>query len=164
MMVALVPPPEIAEQLALPGGEPAAQLHVTLAYLGKTGHYTRQQLADLPQLIGNWASRHRPVTVRIGGVGTFTKPGQNVLWGSADIPGGTHLHSDLEKFLNGHGYRTPSEHGWSPHMTLAYVGDHFRFMPKLPEVSWTASDIIVSTGRVWTKIPFGAAPRNSVDT
>lgn len=144
VMVALVPPHEVAEQLALQDGQPVDDLHITMAYLGNAADYTREQLKLLPQVVGAWAVRHRPVSVRIGGIGKFNNAfkGQHVLWAAADIPGGAQMHADLARYLEGHGYRLPSEHGWTPHMTLRYVDKHFRFMPHLEEHRWEASEVV----------------------
>lgn len=157
MMVAIVPPREVAEDLALPDGEPVHELHITLAYLGKTPDYTAEQVAWLPELVGSWAARQHPVKVRIGGTGKFSNEssGEHVLWAAADIPGGAQLHSDLAAFLEGHGYRLPSEHGWLPHLTLAYVHKHFRFLPKVAEHSWDAAEVWTCVGGKWTRCPLG---------
>ncbi|MFH8483156.1 2'-5' RNA ligase family protein [Streptomyces sp. NPDC018055] len=160
VMVAFSPPPEIAEQLARKDGQPADDLHVTLAYLGKTSAYTKEQLALLPRLVSSWAVRQKPVTIRTGGVGKFSK--EHVLWASIDIPGGAQLHSDLARYLEGHGYRLPSEHGWSPHMTLQYVDRHFRFMPDLPEHHWTATEVETHIGGTCHKARLGHLPAGRI--
>ncbi|MET7363327.1 NAD(+)--rifampin ADP-ribosyltransferase [Streptomyces sp. NPDC005562] len=164
IMVAFVPPPEIAQQLAQDDGQPADDLHITLAFLGKKSDYTREQLAVLPQLISAWAVRQKPVNIRIGGVGKFSNPDedQHVLWASVDIPGGAQLHSDLARYLEGHGYRLPSEHGWNPHMTLRYVDRHFRFMPHLPEHRWTADAVHTYVGRDRHQTRLGSIPSGTI--
>lgn len=160
VMVALVPPREVAEQLAMTGGQPVDDLHITLAYLGNASDYTREQLKLLPQVVGAWAVRHKPVTVRIGGVGKFNNPykGQHVLWAAPDIPGGAQMHADLARYLEGHGYRLPSEHGWTPHMTLAYVDKHFRFMPHLEQHTWEAPEVVVFVRGQRHPARFGGRP------
>jgi hypothetical protein len=45
-MVCLIPPPEIAAQLAVEGGQPVEALHVTLAYLGPIAGLDREDLED----------------------------------------------------------------------------------------------------------------------
>ncbi|MGW1436933.1 2'-5' RNA ligase family protein [Streptomyces griseus] len=164
VMVAFSPPQEIAEQLARKDGQPAHDLHVTLAYLGKTSDYTKEQLLLLPRLVSSWAVRQKPVNIRTGGVGKFSREAddQHVLWASIDIPGGAQLHSDLARYLEGHGFRLPSEHGWSPHMTLQYVDRHFRFMPHLPEHRWTATEVETHIGGTCHKARLGHLPAGRI--
>ncbi|MFF7198237.1 NAD(+)--rifampin ADP-ribosyltransferase [Streptomyces sp. NPDC008079] len=160
IMVAIVPPREIAEQLAREGGEPVGELHITLAYLGKISDYTPELVKWLPELVGSWAARQKAIRVRIGGVLKFSNEAENqhVLAATADIPGGAQLHSDLAAFLTGHGYRLPSEHGWLPHLTLAYVDRHFRFLPKMPEHEWIADRVWTSVGPTWTAVMLDGIP------
>jgi 2'-5' RNA ligase len=160
VMVAIVPPREIAEQLAREGGQPVEDLHITLAYLGKMADYTPEQLKLLPQIVGSWAVRQKPVSVRIGGVGKFNNShkGQHVLITTADIPGGAQMHSSLAFVLEGHGFKLPSEHGWLPHLTLAYVNEHFRFMPHIDEHRWQAEEAVTVIGGVRHPARFGGRP------
>jgi 2'-5' RNA ligase/GNAT superfamily N-acetyltransferase len=160
VMVALVPPREIAEQLAMKDGQPVDDLHVTLAYLGKTSDYTPEQLKLLPQIVSSWALRQKPVDIRIGGTGKFNSShkGQHVLYAAVDIPGGAQMHADLARYLQGHGYELPSEHGWTPHLTLAYVDRHFRFMPHLDEHRWTADQVVTEVGTTRHQARLGTIP------
>jgi 2'-5' RNA ligase len=148
VMVAFVPPREIAEQVAQQGGQMTDDLHITLAYLGGVADYTKEQLTLLPQLVSAWAMRQKPVTIRVGGVGKFTNAAkdQHVLWAHPDIPGGVQMHVSLADYLERYGYRLPSEHGWTPHMTLRYVDRHFRFLPEVPETSWEATEVVTFIG------------------
>lgn len=160
VMVALSPPPEIAAQLVYEGGQSADDLHVTLAYLGKKSDYTKEQLAALPEIVSSWAARQKPVTVRTGGVLKFSNAAedQHVLCASIDMPGGAQLHSDLARYLEGHGYNLPSEHGWNPHMTLKYVDKHFRFMPHVPELQWQAVMVETHIGGTCHQTRLGTIP------
>ncbi|MFD8650678.1 2'-5' RNA ligase family protein [Streptomyces mirabilis] len=160
VMVALVPPREVAEQLAMKDGQPVDDLHVTLAYLGKASDYTPEQLKLLPQIVSSWALRQKPVDMRIGGTGKFNNShkGQHVLYAAVDIPGGAQMHSDLARYLQGHGYELPSEHGWTPHLTLAYVDRHFRFMPHLDEHRWTADQVVTEIGQTRHQARLGTIP------
>ncbi|MEU9405676.1 2'-5' RNA ligase family protein [Streptomyces sp. NPDC048281] len=160
VMVAFVPPHEVAEQLAVYGGEPADELHITLAYLGKKADYTVEQLTLLPQLVSAWAMRQKAVTIRIGGVGTFNNAykDQHVLWAHPDIPGGVQMHVGLADYLERYGYRLPSEHGWTAHMTLQYVDRHKRFMPQVPEASWEATEVVTFVGAARHAARLGLRP------
>jgi 2'-5' RNA ligase len=144
VMVAFVPPREIAEQLAMDNGQPVDDLHITLAHLGNAADYKPEQLQRLPRVVAAWAASQRPVTIRVGGVGTFNNShkDQHVLYAAMDIPGGAQAHSSLAQHLQRHGYRLPSEHGWTPHMTLRYVDKHHRFMPHLETHSWESAEVV----------------------
>lgn len=148
IMVAFVPPREIAEQLAMADGQPVDDLHITLAYLGNVADYRPDQLARLPKVVAAWAASQKPVTVRVGGVGTFNNAykDQHVLYAAMDIPGGAQVHTSLAQHLQRHGYRLPSEHGWTPHMTLRYVDRHHRFMPQLDGHNWEAAEVVTYLG------------------
>lgn len=160
VMVAFVPPPEVAAQLALHGGQMADDLHITMAYLGNVSDYTPEQLALLPQLVSAWAMRQKPVTIRIAGVGTFnnTYKDQHVLWAHPDIPGGVRMHVSLADNLEQYGFRLPSEHGWTPHMTLQFVDKHKRFMPQVPDVSWEATEVVTFVGAARHAARLGLRP------
>jgi 2'-5' RNA ligase len=160
IMVAFVPPPEIAAQLAQDGGQTADDLHITLAYLGHVADYTPEQLSLLPQLVSAWAMRQKPVTIRIGGVGTFNNAykNQHVLWAHPDIPGGVQMHVSLVRELERYKFRLPSEHGWTPHMTLQYVNQHHRFMPQLPQIGWEATEVVTFIGTARHAARLGSRP------
>lgn len=160
VMVAFVPPREIAEQIAQEGGQPVEDLHVTLAYLGNAADYSDDQLQALPRLVSSWAVHQKPVTLRVGGVLKFNNAfkGQHVLGASIDIPGGAQMHASLARFLQDRGYRLPSEHGWTPHMTLRYVNEHFRFMPRLDDHRWEASEVHTVIGGESHPAVFGGRP------
>jgi 2'-5' RNA ligase len=160
VMVAFVPPREVAEQLSQHGGQMVDDLHITLAYLGNVADYTKEQLALLPQLVSAWAMRQKPVTIHIAGVGTFNNAykNQHVLWAHPDIPGGVQMHVSLADYLERYGYRLPSEHGWTAHMTLQYVDRHKRFMPQLPEVGWEATEVVTFVGAARHAARLGLRP------
>lgn len=149
VMIALVPPQEVCEALEVEKGEPTASMHVTLAYLGSKDEYTPTQLAALPGLVRDWADVHKPLTSKVGGVGTFVHPSQHVLWAAVDIPRGTTFRDDLVGYLEKHGYKIRHDHGWTPHITLAYGNTHFRFMPKVEPHEWSDQRIWCCIGGRW---------------
>lgn len=160
VMVAFVPPREIAEQVVQEGGQPVEDLHATLAYLGRVSDYSRDQLEALPRLVGGWAVHQKPLTLRVGGVLKFSnsRKGQHVLAAAMDILGGAQMHSSLAQFLQARGYRFPSEHGWLPHMTLSFVNEHFRFMPRLGDHAWDAVGVVTYVGGERFPARFGGRP------
>lgn len=153
MMIALVPPKKVCQDLVVEKGEPHESMHVTLAYLGSKDEYSAEQLAALPDLVKGWAATKESLTSRIGGAGTFVNPGQHVLMAHVDIPHGTTFRDDLVRFLEGHGYQVRHDHGWTPHITLAYRTSHVRFLPKVEPVSWEDTQVWCCIGGHWESFP-----------
>lgn len=156
IMIALVPPEAVCESLVVDKGEPAASMHVTLAYLGGKKEYTKEQVEALPDLVKGWAHGREPLKASVGGVGTFVNPDKHVLWAAVDIPHGTVFRDDLVRHLEGHGYNIRHDHGWTPHITLAYRTSHVRFLPKVKPVSWKNGEIWCCIGGRWESFPIGA--------
>lgn len=123
-MVALYPPPDVANQLALPdeGAEPPDDLHITLAYLPQP--YNDQQLAELQQHVDQYAANCQPLEGVIGGKGEFNptdgSDGQPVTYASADVPGLAQLRNGLVQHLESNGHEVAGNHDFTPHMTLMY--------------------------------------------
>lgn len=117
-MVALFPTPEVAAQLAQPGGEPADDLHVTLAYLGPAANVEGED--SLRQAVAEWAAKTAPIGGSISGIGQFTAGPTPVTYASVDAPT---LAAARERLLQCLWYSwssTTREHGFTPHITLAY--------------------------------------------
>lgn len=160
VMIALVPPRSLAEKLVVDKGEPVDQMHVTLAYIP---HVEPGMLGRLTGTVAEWASRQRPITARVQGLGTFVNDGEHPLWAAVDIPGSSHLHSSLVDALDRAGFPPSKEHGFCPHMTLSYNKYHVRFLPKkiVPE-SFTCHSVYVCRGDNWRPVPLSGATAGKV--
>lgn len=116
-MIALYPPPELAEQLAIESGLPAEDLHVTVAYLGTAadvdGNVLREVVAEL-------ASR-RPFTAQLAGLARFTGGDRDVLVALVDSPDLEDLRRDTLDALYERGVQVPREHGYTAHMSISYL-------------------------------------------
>jgi HK97 family phage portal protein len=117
-MVALYPAPHVAEALAQPGGEPPDQLHLTLAYLGDAADIEDEQ--GLLAVVEGWAAATPPLSGHVSGVGQFTAGPDPVTYASADLPGLPDARQRLVDQLDRAGYPASGEHGFTPHITLAY--------------------------------------------
>lgn len=137
-MVALYPSPEVAQQLAQPGGEPVSDLHVTLAYLGPANLI--EEPDRLKQAVAEFAARCAPLAGTISGVGHFTAGPDPVTYASVDAPAlgaaRERLVADLQYIAT-----PPREHGFCPHITLAYA-DLNATVPNLPVVFDTVSLVL----------------------
>lgn len=121
-MVALFPDEETAAKIAsiAAASEPAEALHVTLAYLGTAGPDTDHD--PVTEVARGWAQATPPVEATISGAGAFTQGEQPVLYASVDAPGLEDHRQHLARALAAAGHPPSSEHGFTPHMTLAYGG------------------------------------------
>ena len=122
IMVALHVDPDTAKALALTGGEPPEQLHVTLAYLGKTDDPPNASESEVLDALRQLAKRHAPVTGEVGGHGRFSNKGEGVpLILLPDLPTLPALRDDLISTLDDVGAPANQKHGYTPHITLQYL-------------------------------------------
>jgi 2'-5' RNA ligase len=163
IMIAIVPPASVVENLALDEGESAKQLHVTLAYLGETSEYSEQLVGNLHEIVASWAEGQSKFTATVQGVGTFLpaeEDGQHVLWASIGAPGLHRVHTSLVDYLKGHGYDPRENHGFVAHLTLAYSPYHFRFMPKVKRQEFRVHEIWCCIAGRWESITLKGDVRN----
>ena len=127
VMIALMIPYPLNEKLALPKGigEPASELHITLAYLGTTSEIGNDRMDELDALLSEFARANEDtLSGWISGIGLFfgNDDEGNVLWLAADIPNAPSFRQDLVEMLNAACFPPKTDHGFIPHITLAYFG------------------------------------------
>lgn len=128
-MVALYPSPDVAEMLAQDAGEPAEDLHVTLAFLGDASEL--DDPAALKAVVQGIAASAPPLTGEVAGIGHFTAGPEPVTYASPDVPGLSELRQSICEGLEGAGVEPSGDHGFTPHMTLAYA----RTEPDIPNLA-----------------------------
>ena len=148
IMVAFFLDSKTARQLALPDGEPAADLHITLAYLGDRSQYDAAQLTRLKQCVAAYAGQTSPLSGEVSGIGRFTAVPQGAptpFYASADIPALPAWRQGLVDALMQAGFAVNQQHGYTPHITLAYLDADapapLERVPALPlsfDVAWLA--------------------------
>lgn len=126
VMVAWMLPAWIAEEVALPGGEAASELHVTLAYLGDASSLSLDQQRKLIGVVAEIAARHHTLDGTIGGTGRFVNgEDTDAFWVGVDIPGLGELREDLRQTLEAAGIPLAGFHAgtsdYTPHITVAYL-------------------------------------------
>lgn len=164
MMLALFPDIPTAEALAIPGGEVATDLHITLAYLPADGDdVTRNPTTndhartDLLRIIDSVAASFRPISGCIGGIGRFAASAssdmKDVCIALVDVPGLSELRARLCSTLEINGFAVAKNHGYTPHITLAYI-DPTAEMPveSVPSYSLQFDTVWVCIGD--ERIPF----------
>lgn len=130
MMLAFMLDPETAQQLAIPGGEPASELHITLAYLGDMEDQSDDDLLrphtspeKIKEAIASIANDVTPIAGEIGGIGRFypAETEETPIIALVDVPGLVELRIKFVNWIRQCGYFVAENHGYTPHITLAYI-------------------------------------------
>ena len=158
VMIALRIPIETAKDIALIGGEPPEQLHVTLAYLGRMSKVGPTGLMSAAAAIG--AVAHAPILRgHLSGLGRFaateSSDGKDVLIRLVDVPGLTDLRARLVTALEQRGVNVSKAHDFTPHLTLAYLDPkaHAPRKVELRDVYFDAIELCVNDSA--TRFPLG---------
>ena len=169
IMVALYVPGDIASSLAvnaadLPPGStavPPDELHLTLGYLGKTTDTKINQLMLLEQ-VSSFARHMAIVQGEIGGIGRFNNQEDgdaNALYASFDCGYLPQFRQELFWRLAEAGAAPKTDHGFTPHITLAYIPASAATPNILPERQPVAfSFITVAWGDEITHFPLQGIP------
>jgi 2'-5' RNA ligase len=161
VMVAVYPSPEAADQIAVRGGEKAEELHITLAYLGKTtddigngqtlGDATARIIAAA-QIAG---ATHQTLSGSVGGLGKFPDSGEGVpVWAPVDVVGLGALRESVVTALTDAGLPVKTDHGFTPHMTVGYNLD-MALIPPVDGVPVSFDKLVVAVGDAHTEVPIG---------
>lgn len=121
VMICFYPDRAVAEKLAVSSGEPADDLHLTLAYLGDTKDIPPESLAALVERLEDFASDEHPLSGMISGIGRFFAEGEHVAYASVDLPDLPHFRQELVEEIEKAGIILPNTHGYTPHITLSYI-------------------------------------------
>lgn len=157
IMVAFFLDKASAKKLAVAGGEPASDLHITLAYLGET----TDVYLDVPALqeaLKTFAREQSPLSGRIAGIGRFDAPGGGPvpIIALPDIPGLPEFRHSLTELLEEQGYPANNEHGYTPHITLAYINaDDDAPISDVPHFDITLDKLWLAVGGDRYSFPIG---------
>lgn len=144
-MVALIPTAEDAERLAVEGGEPAEELHLTLAYLGEAadlGARGKQDVIDHVSTVANGLPR---LEAEIFSVNAFNPTGADgrdtcLVWGvTGDMLDA--VQEMVDETLHLIDAAIPSQHRpFAAHITAVYTGDLSRIAELASKVGPIAFD------------------------
>ncbi len=127
VMVALFPSPEVAAQIAaIPGVQmPPEQLHVTLAYIASADMLSDAQIAQIIVETECLAKEGEPIIGSVNGMGRFnasqSSDGKDVIFAVVDLPGLDEIRAKLVQELDECECEVSDDHGFTPHIALAYV-------------------------------------------
>ena len=123
--VALVPPRWARKHLAVEGGEPADDLHLTLAYLGRAEAMSPERMGALEELLADFAPGQRELKAEVGPVGRFeaseSSKGKEVVWRAVSAACLGEMRSELVEVLETAGFGVAQELEFVPHMTVGLV-------------------------------------------
>lgn len=150
-MIALYPPQQLAEDLAVPGGLDPAEMHVTIAYLGDTADVDRDKLLAAAQALAGRGA----IEGSISGHARFTGGEQDVIVALVDSADLEDLRRDTLARLTGDGIDIHRNHGYTPHLTITYL-DQAADAPlnRLPSVPVTFGSVSAVYGQERTNFPF----------
>jgi 2'-5' RNA ligase len=112
--------PDDAQEIALrdEGAEPPEKLHVTVGSLDMDTASDKREIVE--QVISEAANRLPPVVGKIGGQGAFVSEEKVPVIALFDSPNIQKWRSELENALQAVGVELRNDHGYQPHITLAY--------------------------------------------
>ena len=117
MKVVIPVPKHAAEKVKMQGGTEAGDMHITLAYLPQDTDIT--MLRMVASEFAN--SLSTPINLEMTGVGRFNHEDKDVLYISVDSPELAFQRERLIAMLEGNGIVVDKEHGFDPHITIAYL-------------------------------------------
>lgn len=126
-MIALIPSEADAQRLALDGGEPVDQLHLTLLFLGEGADWSADERALLVSRVAEVTRGMGPITARAFGAAQWNPDGDNPCWvwnvGDIRESDGTRLHRAYDMASDAVGDRPIPEQyvPWSPHICAQYT-------------------------------------------
>lgn len=125
-MISIMLTPRTAEKLAVIGGEPPERLHITLAYLGKAADLPRGAEAKIASILLALGEEQPRLYAKLTGYGRFTNtnPDEDAAIALVDCVGLSELRYELLDRLEAAGIPFSKEHGFTPHVTVAYIGRH----------------------------------------
>lgn len=139
--------------------EDVDDLHITLFYLGTTedcgGPAGQERLYRA--CYGHAISGAKALVGKVNGFGVFMNPDNDVLVALWDLPYIAEFRAALGDQCRLHGAEMREEdHGFTPHMTVAYDDDKIRELPEIPSggaAEQTFDSFWLVWGEEWTEIP-----------
>lgn len=123
------------------------EYHLTLCYLGETDYETFERLSEI---LPKFSQTHDAIRGKIQGIGRFfneESDGSNAFYASFDGVELPTLREDLINFLKRYNVTFPQNHGFTPHITLAYIDKDSPTPPlDFPFIDMTFSEIVLAWG------------------
>ena len=128
---------------------PVSDMHLSLAVMDDIDKQIKTE-SDLNSLVSQFCKVHDPIQGKINGVGRFNEchiPGKAVIYASFDAPGLPEFRQELFTLLQDNGFDIKENHGFTPHVTLAYIPADVNFsLPNIPVTKMTIDQLLVAWG------------------
>lgn len=154
VMLAFWMPEGVAKSLAVEGGLPPSEMHLTLGYFGKLGtDITQDEVNTLAKCAALVAKDAAPMKGTVSGVGRFaassTSDGKDVVYASMDVPGLSRFrHKLVDEVQKCSGVLKSEIHDFTPHVTMAYVdADAPSPVAKLDRQDVSFTRLVLSVGK-----------------
>ncbi len=156
-MVAFYLDDVIAQKLALNGYEKPEDLHVTLALLDDADQFSPDDCCELYGVVQHFAESAQTISGSISGIGRFTSvpDGQKTpLYASVDCPDLPAFRQNLVQALDDGGFSVEMTHGYTPHITLAYLPEDAQLpVETVPELEVQFSSVWLVIGEKRYEFP-----------
>lgn len=153
-MIAVYPRPDEQAALAELGDQDAEKLHVTLVFLGEIGSF---DVGTVKNALGEVSANFPPIDGQVGGVGRFRAGDDGTpIIALPSVRGLAELRGAVAGLLAMRGVESPSEHGWTPHLTLRYAQAGDEGLPAVPDVPLHFDSISYVEADVRTDFPLEA--------
>lgn len=158
IMIALPIPDAIAKSMGK-RRVPAEEMHVTLAYLGRTDKVTPDQVKKAMHICKEVAQRWPVMKAKIGGVGRFkaspSSDDMDVIYASFNSPDLPELRQEIVELMRADGVPFKNNHGFTPHITTDYFGpgDEASF-PDTPDEEFDVPALRLHVGDEVFEMPF----------
>lgn len=157
-LVALWLPSAAATSLAIKGGEAAADLHITLALCGDAEEMDELVQARIITAIDETVRYRDKLEGKISGFGRFSNVEEgekHVFYASPDVPRLAELRQEIVNCLMNKGVDVDSNHGFTPHITLAYLDpEEDNPLSEIEDMSLLFEGVTVMAGTRRIDIPF----------
>lgn len=125
IMVAWKPREFMRGRIAVPGGTPKSEVHLTLIYLGDVSDFDTDQQRLILGTVTEVAQRHQTIKGRVNSIGRFMEPNdddETPIWLGGDFVGLRELRDDIAQALRDAGIEwEDSFPDFQPHITIGYL-------------------------------------------
>lgn len=111
----------MANDALLENPVPTDVMHLTVVYFGEAADITTEQCEAIKTELTRISACVSPLPASVNGIGRFTENDPNPVIANFDAPGLAELRATLIAALRAAGVEPNLDHGYTPHITLAYV-------------------------------------------